>query len=74
MKYAHSSHSILQIPNESSFEVFITSGALDEDYPESFHSTLKELNKNEKIFFPDRIAGLGHAVTEPNENYFSLIF
>lgn len=66
--------SLIEVPKNINYEIHVTSGALDDDYPESFHITLKELNKNFKINFRDRIPNIGHAVKEPNEEYFNLIF
>jgi hypothetical protein len=65
--------SINQIPETTNFDIVITSGDLDNDYPESFHNTLKEINNNPRIYFPARIPNLGHSVKNPNEEYFKTI-
>jgi len=68
--------SIQDINDKIQSKIYITSGQEDSDYPKSFHKTLKEIKDNNKlkIKLPKRIKGLKHAVTEPNNEYFDLIF
>ena len=66
--------SINDIPIDINYKIFVTSGVLDITYPEYFHTTLKEINTNNKINFPDRIKNLGHVVKVANDDYFKLIF
>lgn len=66
--------SVNEISADFPFNIYITSGTLDNDYSEHFHNLLKGINKNPKISFPERIEGLKHSVTEYNKEYIDLIF
>lgn len=65
---------INEIGKNIDFNILITSGADDENYPLGFHNYLKENNTNEKIIFTDPIEGIGHTVLKNNKDYFDLIF
>ncbi len=68
-------HSISRLTKDYPFNIYITSGELDNDYyPEKFRQLLIRINKNPKIFLQERIIGVGHAVTKYNKEYFDLIF
>lgn len=66
--------SIEKIDKDINYQLVITSGELDNYYSEYFHKSLKAKNKNKNIDFHNRIKGVGHSVTKPNDEYFKLIF
>ena len=66
--------SLSELKKNFLFKIYITSGEYDEYYPEFFRNTLLNINKNPSVVFPKRVKGVDHAVTNPNDDYFNLIF
>jgi len=66
--------SINEISKDLPFDIYITSGERDDDYPEHFRKFLTAINQNPQVCFPERIRGEGHTITKSNKDYFDLIF
>ncbi|HZW40306.1 MAG TPA: hypothetical protein VFF33_13490 [Ignavibacteriaceae bacterium] len=66
--------SISEISKELPCNIYITSGELDEFYPEHFRQLLMAINTNPKIILAERIRGERHAIDKYNKEYIDLIF